>query len=199
MDIVERLIVTRARIEAAVTGPCVLAVTSALPSDGSAVLASALAESLILAGHSVLVVGDPALPEGRAISPATTLAVSVPRRDSQSVDSMKAAFEVYRQSFEYTIVDASVALASGSALAFTRAADFVIVAFEEGRAAREADRELARTLRATGAALLGVVTLERNTIRSFGKQRLAPAPAIRAGTQLDDGAKRGSALSSTVG
>jgi len=182
MDIVKRLIVTHARIEAATTGPCVLAVTSALPTDGCELLASALAQSLLLAGHTVLLVREP-----------------LESRDSHSLASAKAAFEVYRQSYDYTIVAASAALSNGGALALTRSADFVVIAFEAGRTARDADRELARTLHATGAALLGVVTLERKTIRSLGKEARAPAPGVRTNTQLDDAAKRSSPLPSTVG
>ncbi|MGP6158108.1 MAG: hypothetical protein ACLPYS_11505 [Vulcanimicrobiaceae bacterium] len=218
-DIVERLGTTRARIEAAVKGPSVLVVTSALETDGSSVLASALAESLVRARHSVLLVcGDGSDDERRKA--AGRVPSFVPRRDHNgmkatglapaglsvigmkeacSLDAARAEFAAYREQYKFTIIDSPAAAGDGSACALANAADFVLVAFEEGRAARTEDRELVDTLKSTGAKILGVVTIDAKTIRSFVKEPVAsPAPTLVVPAQ-EEAPQRKSVLSSMLG
>jgi receptor protein-tyrosine kinase len=199
-DIVERLGATRARIEAAVDGPTVLVVTSALPTDGSSLLASALAQSLIRAGHSVLLISSEAnanarpgqnagiqhlaplrLPGGTNNEVAVLGLAMSGSRDLYSLESIRTALAEYRERFAFTVIDAPGALSSGSALSFARAADIVVVAFEDGRAAREADRELAKTLKVIGASVIGVVTLDPKTIARESKKRAPSALRAKAG------------------
>lgn len=187
-DIVERLGATRARIEAVAHGPTVLVVTAARATDGSSLLASSLAQSLIRAGHSVLLVRNEApgsvsqrdaatdaqlrLMGGTSREIAVIGLAMTGSRDLYSLDSIRTALTGYRERFAFTVIDAPDVLTSGSALSFARAADVVIVAFEDGRGAREADRELATTLKTVGAPVLGVVTMNPKTIAN-GAQKFA--------------------------
>jgi hypothetical protein len=120
-------------------------------------------------------------------------------RDAHSLESIKIAMTGYRQTFAFTIIDAPQALTSGSALSFARAADLVIVAFEEGRSARATDRELAKTLKSMGASVLGVVTLDPKTIARETKKRAPRSLPAKIGTARDDRRGVQSAFSSTIG
>jgi Mrp family chromosome partitioning ATPase len=210
IDITERLGVTRARIEAAASGPSVLAVTSALASDGSGILASALAESFTRAGHSVLLITT----DGTTVRKSTKTPVHIVGKktpallelsineaeNSYSLESARTAFARYRDEYAFTIIDASAAGASGSALSFASAADFVLIAFEDGRSARNADRELAKNLLAAGASLLGVVTIDRKTLNSF--ETLSAPPATTSylrPVHNEELPKRNAAFSTTTG
>ncbi len=210
IDIAERLGVTRARIEAAVSGPSVVAVTSALDSDGSGILASALAECLTRAGHSVLLITTKGATAPKTVGntvhisgsqmPAT-LELSIDEsRNSYSLESARAAFGRFRDEYAFTVVDAASASSSGSALSFAGAADLVLIAFEDGRSARNADRDLAKNLTAAGASLLGVVTIDPKTMRSF--ETVKPSPTKTAHlrpVQNEDLVKRSAAFSTTTG
>jgi hypothetical protein len=173
-DIVERLSVTRTRIEAAASGgPAVVAVTSARGTDGTNLLAHGLAQSLAAVGRGVLLVRSdpkPAVVEnrwrsirvGKSGEPSLLDLV-----DSYSFEAAQAAFAEFRQRYAFTIVDAALPLRSGSALSLVGAADLVLIAVEQGRASREEDKELAGALRSARAKTLGVVTIDRKEIRRF--------------------------------
>jgi hypothetical protein len=120
-------------------------------------------------------------------------------RDVYSLDAIRTALANYRERFAFTIIDAPEALSSGTALSFAGAADLIVVAFEDGRAGRPVDRELAKTLAAVGGSVLGVVTIDPKTLASLAKKP-AVQKAPRIGTSLsDDAARRKSVLSSMSG
>jgi len=189
IDFIGRLGVTRARIEAAVSGASVLAVTSALRTDGSTFLAAGLAQSLCSVGHEVLLVrmgegsttdrtapvrsrkADREVPvsvrEGKSGEPDTLYLGWSGSPASYSLEAAQAAFARFRERYAFTIVDATVVLGNGTALSLARAADGVLIALEKGRSGREVDRELAKVLRAAGATTLGIVTIDRRAIKSF--------------------------------
>jgi len=171
-DIIERLSVTRTRVEAAASGPAVVAVTSARRTDGTGLLAHGLAQSLASVGRGVLLVRSDVKPAseqrwrsirvGKSGEPSLLDLV-----DSYSFDAAQTAFAEFRQRYAFTIVDAALPLRSGSALSLVGAADLVLIAVEQGRASREEDKELASALRSARAKTLGVVTIDRKEIRRF--------------------------------
>jgi hypothetical protein len=212
-DILERLSVTTTRIEAAAKGPAVVTVTSAQPTDGTSLLASGLAQSLAAVGRGVLLVRSEAATGSRdgaprSIRPAKSGTPSIlDLAGSYSFDAAQAAFAEFRNRYAFTIVDAAVALRSGSSLCLVGAADFVLVAVEQGRPSRDADRELANALRASYANTLGVVTIERKAIKRFKND----APETRLGARparldidlffdpFEEAIGRGSSLASRSG
>jgi Mrp family chromosome partitioning ATPase len=189
-EILERLGVTRARVEAAVPRSSVVAVTSALPSDGSGFLAAGLAQSLASVGHDVLLVrtsgpssiSDRTTPlrgrrnehDGKSGEPDVLNLGRDGAPASYSLESAQSIFERFRERYAFTVVDAGNVLDDGTALSLARAADAVLISFEQGRAGRDADRELGKVLKSAGAKMLGVVTVQNRTMDSF---TTVPEPA----------------------
>jgi hypothetical protein len=212
-DILEKLSITRTRIEAAARGPAVVTVTSAQATDGTNLLAYGLAQSLAAVGRGVLLVRSevtPSAPEGRtrSIRAAKSGEPSIlDLSDAYSFDAAQAAFAEFRNRYAFTIVDAAVALRNGSALSLVGAADFVLVAVEHGRPSRDADRELASALRSAHANTLGVVTIGRKAIRRFAndaQETKLPVRPSRVDIDLlfdpfEEAVGRGSPLASRLG
>jgi Mrp family chromosome partitioning ATPase len=189
--IVHRLDVTRARVESEVAAPAVIAITSAARGDGKSLVATGLAYGLAGVGHSVLLV------DGNADTADRTSVASAPKLDvlpfdvlryvttatrgeparlglfgpgvvaSASFDVVRATFARLRSSFAYTIIDTAVLLESGMALVLASESDAVVIAFKQGRAALEADREFVKALRSAKTPVLGVVTTHAAAIRAF--------------------------------
>jgi len=86
------------------------------------------------------------------------------------------------------------------ALTLSCAADGVIIALKQGRAATDADQELMKILRAAHASILGVVTTQPKMMRGFEDYRkslqheLIPMRALP-----DEPARNGGALGVRVG
>jgi hypothetical protein len=216
-DISKRLNVIGARVEAAASGPAVIALTSARQTDGTDLLASGLARSLATAGRDVLLVNLGVSCAGAEVRVASRWKSSIDNvravRDGRngepslldligaySLDAARAAFVEFRQRYAFAVVDAPLAHHGGSALSLARAADFVVIAVEQGRSSREDDRELAHALHSAGANTLGVVTIDRKTIRGF--QRSAPEarlPVRPANPEIDEAAGRTTPLASRIG
>ena len=205
--IIHRLDVTRARVESEVTTPAVIAVTSASRGDGKSLVATGLAYGLAGVGHSVLLVDGNAEAAGASssggsapkldmlpfdvLSYVTSGSRGEPARlglfgpgvvASASVEAVQATFARLRSSFAYTIIDTAVLLESGMALVLASESDAVVIAFKQGRAAMEADREFVKVLRSAKTPVLGVVTTHAAAIRAFtARQR---ATSITNGVRL---------------
>jgi hypothetical protein len=205
-DIVDKLSVTRAKIEAVTAGPVVIAITSARLTDGADLLGSSLAKSLSGVGRDVLLLcsrATPVAPEPRRIgiregndSGPSVIALA----GSYSFDAAQAAYEEYRSRFAFTVVCAGPAAKNGSALSLACAADFVLIAVEQGRSSREDDRELARVLNAANAKTFGVVTIDRKTIRDFGRKASEMSFSVfPSRVDLDDTVARSASFAAKTG
>jgi cellulose biosynthesis protein BcsQ len=223
-ELLDKLEPARTRIEAALSGPAVISVTSARPVDGKSLVAASLASNLAHVGHSVLLVdANP--------SPAATTARSAPKLSpspeydvltyastgapgsptilsmggpgvvaSSSRRLVASAFERFRRNFAYTIVDAPAIEKNAMGLSLVGESDAVIVAFQLGRAATDEDNELVRLLDASGTFKLGVVMLELKYIRGVGVDQLLGlrVPVLPARTRSEEPATR-AALGVRVG
>jgi len=222
-DMVAKLEVTRTRIEAEVSKPAVLTITSATERDGASLLATALAYGLERVGHAVLLVdASSTVPTGnqrpvmKAVSAGDVDVLTFVREgarnapDHVSLDSgtassretVNAMLARFRSKYAFTIISAGVPMEDALALSLTAAADHVLIAFEDGRSARSADREFMRILESVNASPLGVVSVSPRSIREFkggisGSLNAAPAPlAIR---HLDENVAKSSALGVRAG
>ncbi len=181
----------RARIEAGLERPAVLAVTSARPRDGKSLVSYGLAANFAETNYKVLFVDADERSE-RALSNAVPSLSDKPEFDvcayvkrgirnapdmldlsnpavaeSGSINAVRAAFDRFRQSYDYTVIDTSVIGSSGLALLLSAASDGVIVAVRDGRSVTKADKDISVLLRTAGANLIGAVTADRSAIRAF--------------------------------
>lgn len=218
--IVNRLDLTRARLEAEMTTPAVIAVTSATPRDGSSMVATGLAHGLAGVGHRVLLVDGnvdaPTLAKSTSApklsartdydvlsyaTPGTNGAPSVLALNAPAVaascsrETAEPAAAQFRQHFTFTIIETAALPQSGMALAFACAADGVIIALKQGRAPSDADRELIKVLRAAQASLLGVVTTQHKMVREFdGYRRSSQRGSTPMRSHVDEPAMGGTPL-----
>ncbi len=172
-EIVNKLSVTRAKLEAVATGPAVIAVTSARLTDGTDLLAKGLAMSLASVTPDVLLLHAPSSSQLRVKDrfEARPLGNGAPTvaelQSSYSFEDARAAFESYRKSYRFTVVVAEQPMKNGSMLSLLGAADFVVVGLEAERASKPDDRELAQLLRSANANVLGVVTISSRSIAQY--------------------------------
>ncbi len=224
-EIVDRLDLTRARLEAEITTPAVIAVTSATPRDGTSMVATGLAHGLAAVGHHVLLVdGNVEAPTLGDVRPAPRLSaradydvLSYVRSGTSGTPSVLAlvgpgvaascsretaepTIARLREHFTYTVIETAALPRSGMALALACAADGVIIALKQGRAATDADQELVKILRSAHASILGVVTTQQKMIRAFEAYQ---APLERVSVPLrplaDEPVRNGASLGVRVG
>jgi len=204
--VTDPFLLLRATVEAELPGGAVLAVGCALAGDGTPVVAAGLAAALAAAGYRTLALdaagdGDPAPLRARlgtARAPAVTLdaatndpagSVAHPAAgcdclvlqagslEAAGAPALSALFAALRGRYDYAVVDVATIAAGG--LGAARAADGVLLAVRENRAAANADRDAAALLAQVGAHVLGVVaTSARRAPRRPAAQAL-PAPALR--------------------
>lgn len=187
--VVERLDLTRARLEAELTVPAIVAVTSATPRDGTCMVATGLAHGLAAVGHRVLLVngnveapmlGGVTKPSVRAdydllsyVVQGTTGSPSVLTLDAPgaagacSGETASPTFARFREHFAFTVIETAALPTSGMALSLACAADSVIIALKQGRGPVDADQDLMKVLRAAQAAILGIVTTQPKMLRAF--------------------------------
>jgi 50S ribosomal subunit-associated GTPase HflX len=172
-EVVNKLSVTRAKLEAAASGPAVIAVTSARTTDGTDLLARGLALSLASVTEDVLLVQAASNPQMRAkdrlafASPGHGSPTLAELQSSYSFEDARAAFDEYRKKYQFTIVVAEQPTKNGSVLSLLGAADFVIVSLEDGRSSKAEDKELAALLRSANTNVLGVVTIASRAIARY--------------------------------
>lgn len=202
--------VLRARVEAGVGRPAVVTVTSARRGDGKSLLARGLADSLAAAGHSTLFIdaatddlsprGFRSAPKlivhpnydireyvvsGRSAEPDVVGVFSSGVGESSSLDSVESMLAQCRASYQFSIIDTSVAIDSPLGLLFASASDALLIAIQRGRAASGGDRELLTAIKGMRTTLLGVVpvaprALLRFTIENEARQQILLQPKKRA-------------------
>ena len=172
-EIVNKLSVTRAKLEAAASGPAVIAVTSARLTDGTDLLARGLALSLASVTQDVLLLHSASSSQIRVKDrfEARPLGNGGPTvaelQSSYSFEDARHAFEGYRKNYQFTVVVAEQPTKNGSMLSLLGAADFVVVGLESERSSKPEDRELAQLLRSANANVLGVVTIASRSIAQY--------------------------------
>jgi hypothetical protein len=157
--------------------------------DGTSVVSACLAESLGRAGYEVLLVRNgTAHPSDNTVGDPSTRAeallhwshapidgfatVDIPISSEGrafSLELLRSTFAEYRRHFRFTVVDVS-ALLIGSGLSFAKAADLILATVEEGRPIREVDREFASILQASSTRFMGVVAVQKRTMRSMNRE-----------------------------
>jgi len=221
MDLVEfasKLSLLRARIEAGITRPAILIVTSARKNDGKSLVSYGLASSLVEANYKTLLVNAnqdgvhgavnsaPRLSDhpdfdvcayvapGQGATPDSIDLGGSGVAASGSIDAVRATFDRFRERYEYTVVDTSVLSSSSLSLLFAAVADGVIVSIRDGRSITSADKDTSNLLRTAGANFLGAVTADSRAIRDF--RTAAKEHGLGAFSQVrvpyDDGRVRGS-------
>lgn len=189
--------VLRAKVEVEVSHPGVVAITSATNEDGREVTARSLAESLAVAGYSTLLIDvlsestsaqGPAqgftLEEiGRWVmlseSTSTLVAVNVVESGQRATNQrrIRAAFEVFRQKFDYTVISAGF---QGPPDPFVRnvlsVVNAVLVTVRTGRRQARDDERLAADLKRLGPRFLGLVPITKATTETGAEPRAPLAP-----------------------
>jgi hypothetical protein len=181
-DLIERVEITRSRIESQLTGASVINVASARADDGASALATVLAHSFARAGYPTLLL------EGRGVPPqpqfaSTSLvegdvlskvrlarqggpdALRLDALGARSVAETKRAYAMLRDRYAISVSSHSLAKNPGM-IGLASLADVVLISFRKGRSPRDEDRVLAELLRGSSAPVLGVVMMEPDSIES---------------------------------
>jgi len=185
----------RASIEATVSPPGVIVVSSALAGDGKTEVASGLARALAECGYVTALVdtnwqnpGVAASLGMEAIPPVTQFdriatsgqngvvknleVISIADRRFPalvSADRMQSLIADLRARFQYTIVDSAAIPIGMAGLQFARFADGVLLAVRLGRAPKPADKMTLQTLDRVGARILGVIATGADETRKHGR------------------------------
>jgi Mrp family chromosome partitioning ATPase len=173
--------VIRSTVEAEITSPGVLTISSARPGDGKTGVAVGIARSLAASGYRTLLI-DAGTDEGHTLSarlgiqaPPVPVAAAAehlaklvrPAFEGCDILSIRGGnagasavavaelFAAVKALYQYAIVDTR-AIGNGGAT-FARCADGVILTLREGRAAESADSETVAVLDRIRARFLGVV------------------------------------------
>jgi Mrp family chromosome partitioning ATPase len=210
---VQKYLVLRSTVEAQCPPPSTILVTSAMSCDGKTTVAAGLAKSLANSGYRTLAVDAGATPHlARALDASELPAVSSLAFDEEEkpmirlvgnrLDAVSLAradvaarshaefdefFAELRHRYEFVVVDGGELL--GSAAALARAVNAIILTVRRGRAATQADRDVALLLARLDAPILGVV-------ETSAKRSPAPAekPALAGSAARDIAAKRAFAV-----
>ncbi len=175
----------RSKIEATLSTPAVLLVTSACPRDGKSATANDLAESLAEAGHRVVLVDvqseSPAA--WAATRRATAHNVSIVRMPIAATDPRSARAAVanfvrdLRHTFDFAIVDGTTFLGSAAGL-MANVVDGVLLTVRVGRRQTEEDAIMVRSLAQSDTRILGVVAVESEHIALFESTRQSFEEAV---------------------
>ena len=186
----------RARLEAEIERPAVIAITSSIAEDGNEVAAWGLACSLAATGYPTIFM-DTSLSAPTMTEPAQRLRLdeianqldpsqgsasfavltlgdpTLQKRTSQR--SIVSSFQVLRTKFDYVIINAGFALSSSFATAVVTAADSVLVAVKIGRRQLGHDLQLSAALEQLGAHFLGVIAMDASVIENAPTMAATPA------------------------
>jgi Mrp family chromosome partitioning ATPase len=188
----------RARLEAAVERPAVIAITSSTLEDGNDHAAWGLACSLAATGYPTAfvdarvsnsapdeptkrlrlddIVAQLVASHGMASFALLTLGDPALQR-STSQRNIVSAFELLHRKFDYVVISADSPLGSPFATALIAAADSVLVAVKIGRREQDSDVTLSTSLQALGDRFLGIVAMDPSVIRKVNALD-SPSPAI---------------------
>lgn len=191
----------RARVEAELSTPAVLVVTSAKRGDGKSLVAHGLAETFAEARYRLLLVdanaANPEMPdlpavtrldagfEGmvnpiRRLESYEALSLADPRLASGTPrEAVEATTAWLRSRYDVVIVDAAPIGSSTLALLFAACADATLLALRLGRKAADEDAAAVGALEQINARVLGVVATTASAARTFAKRtREAARPAL---------------------
>ncbi len=179
----------RAKVEAEVSHPAVVVITSATNLDCRAIAAQALATSLATTGYSTLLIDAssetdhaPCPVEGFSLdqigcpelvaastSKLTVVALGESVQRSANQRNINTAFELLRERFDYVIISAGYP-GSSSAFAATvlGAANAVLVSVKIGRRQTRGDARLAADLKRLGPRFLGLIPTLKSTTNVEG-------------------------------
>ncbi|HEY4438917.1 MAG TPA: hypothetical protein VGN14_00590, partial [Candidatus Elarobacter sp.] len=197
-DIVGTLQSLRTKLQAQVSGPAVVVVTSATSADGAPEIAFGLAHSYAASGRSTAFVdlwGHSDVPRRydrvasfrlRALPSLEFSTADVGGNlhllsaasnagcDIASAAAWGEALEELRRAFDVTVFDAAAVAERGTGVQLLGRADAVLIAASLGRSVLQADRDLVDLLAGTRARVAGTVTHDKNALRTLRRLR-APA------------------------
>lgn len=176
--LVERIDITRARIEAHISGAAMVHIASTRVEDGAHALATVLAYSFAKTGQPTLLVESvPDTASGTAarggsfagdvFSKIRAGKDGAPDRllvgdlGSRSVNDIKELFAKLRTRFAVAITSNSLA-ENGGAVGLAALSDIVVISVKKNRTSRAADRQLSDALRGMNAPVMGVVMVDRD-------------------------------------
>jgi Mrp family chromosome partitioning ATPase len=189
----------RVSLEAKLSGPALITVTSALAEDDASMVASGLAESFAEAGHATALVSTRstgALARRRwtpaVVPPGGRASLTRVSADQLAADShggratLAGIVAKLRESYAITIVDAEPLPVSTVAYELVREADGVLVAIRLGRKPVPEDRTTLKLLEDCHAKVLGMVptTARKNVPAS------ASAPSLGSVSEADSFAQK---------
>ena len=174
----------RARLEAEVARPAVIAITSSTSEDGKEVAARGLASSLAGTGYPTLYIDTcstgrnvpmtfmgMSLEEiGRQVSPdpsghLTVLTLSDPSlQKTSSRRNIQLALEALRHKFDYIVVSTEHGVSSSFGMSIAAAADAVMATVRSGRREKAGDAKLSAALDRVGGRFLGVLMMDASAI-----------------------------------
>jgi Mrp family chromosome partitioning ATPase len=141
-----------ARIEAALSKPAIVMITSAGQGDGKSLTACLLAASLEKSNHRVSL-------------------MEIPNEEGTSREWLSAFVDKMRKNYDFTIIDAATYLKNNTVLSLARLVDGILVAVRIGRVPTEDDESMIGTLEEFGGNVVGVVAAEADTIAAFERAR----------------------------
>jgi Mrp family chromosome partitioning ATPase len=204
---IDPFLMVRTTVEAQIAPPGVLTVSSAVSGDGKTGVATGIVRSLVTAGYRTLAIDAGAsTPHAISVESAAALVADAARPVAAGCDfvslspeqartasaaAIDAFYRTIRARYDYAVVDAAIVGSGG--LAFARAADGVVLALREGRAASDADRVAVQLFERLRVRFLGVVATHEETPHDrSGPQalydRLQPRPR-RVALSVDEPAR----------
>jgi Mrp family chromosome partitioning ATPase len=142
----------RASVEAGVSKPAIVMITSAAPGDGKSLTASMLAASLEKCDYRVSL-------------------VEIPNETGTSPECLTDYVERMRANYDFTVIDAAAYLENTTVLSLARLVDAIVVAVRIGRTATADDGSMVATLEEFGGNVLGVVATDADAIAMFERTR----------------------------
>lgn len=184
--LVERIDITRVRIEALLDGASMIHVASARREDGAHALATGLAYSFAATGQTTILIETPS--DAASKSARNTLLASDvfakirPGKDGEparlrlsdvgarSVADLKELFAKLRGRFAIAITSNSLA-ENGGAVGLAALSDVVLISVKKNRTNRGADRELSDALKGMNAPIMGVIMVDHDIDATVGSLR----------------------------
>lgn len=198
--LIDRIDITRSRIEAQVQGAAIIHVASARLDDCAHTLAAVLAYSFRRTGQTTLLVESVAAKAGKPGSRGSSDdlfarirpgiegepdRLDVGNIGAWSAADIKALYALLRSRYAITITAHSLA-EQGGALGLATHSDVVIVSVKTNRGACAEDRQLNDALRASNAPIMGVVMLDNDAERTLSTLKRDAKPQFVA----EDSSKR---------
>jgi Mrp family chromosome partitioning ATPase len=185
----------RARLEAEVARPAVIAITSSTAEDGKEIAARGLASSLAGTGYPTLYIDTCSTSRngpmpfmgmtleqiGHQVNPdpsghLTVLSLGDPLlQRTSSRRNIQLALEALRHKFDYIVVSTEHGVSSSFGMSIAAAADAVMATVRTGRREKAGDVRLSAALDRVGGRFLGVLMMDASAIDDNVTPIAAPA------------------------